>query len=219
MPAVSALAEHLDAAVLTTFNAKGQISDRHPLGCGVLGRSGTPVASWMMNESDLLLVFGASFSDRTGIAPHKTIVQVDFDPMSPWPLPSRQRAGLGARRVDGTCPSGRDDKKPKIVAVTGDGGFEQYMAELTTAVKYAMPITHVLLNNQQLGKIAKEQRAADMAVWQVSLRNPSFAAYAELCGAKGLTVERRDQLDDALTKAIDHAGPSLVEVRSDADLG
>src|SRR5262249_26582205 len=54
----------------------------HPLGAGVLGRSGTPVASWLMNESDLLVVFGASFSNHTGIAPYKPIVQVDYDPMA-----------------------------------------------------------------------------------------------------------------------------------------
>ena len=57
MPAVIELAEALRAPVLTTFKAKGVISDRHPLGAGVLGRSGTPVASWLMNESDLLVVF------------------------------------------------------------------------------------------------------------------------------------------------------------------
>jgi hypothetical protein len=39
--------------VLTTFKAKGLVLDTHPLGAGVLGRSGTPVASWLMNESDL----------------------------------------------------------------------------------------------------------------------------------------------------------------------
>ena len=71
MDEVVALAEDLGAPVLTTFKAKGQISDRHPLGCGVLGRSGTPVASWLMNEADLLVVFGASFSNHTGIAPYK----------------------------------------------------------------------------------------------------------------------------------------------------
>ena len=65
-----------------------------------------------------------------------------------------------------------------IVAVTGDGGFGQYLAELTTAVKYDIPITHVLLNNCQLGKIAKEQRAAEWDVWQTSLHNPNFAEYA-----------------------------------------
>ena len=82
MADVLALAEALDAPVLTTFKAKGLVSDHHPLGCGVLGRSGTPVASWLMNESDLLVVFGASFSNHTGIAAYKPIVQVDFDPMA-----------------------------------------------------------------------------------------------------------------------------------------
>ena len=32
-----------------------------------------------MNESDLLIVIGASFSNHTGIAPYKKIVQIDDD--------------------------------------------------------------------------------------------------------------------------------------------
>jgi len=317
MADVEALAEELGAPVLTTFKAKGQISDRHPLGCGVLGRSGTPVASWHMNESDLLVVFGASFSNHTGIAPYKPIVQVDFDPMAlgrfhPVTVPVLGHVGVTARALRAAiAPSAHrvdqrrdvaarwaiwraekqrrmeDDQGRgvgaaavfdsmsrlvpadavvavdvgnnaysfgryfecdrqsvlmsgylgsigfgfpaamgawaaapgrKIVAVTGDGGFGQYLAEFTTAVKYGMPITHVLLNNQELGKIAKEQRAADMDVWQVSLHNPSFAAYAELCGGLGLRVESRAQLDGALAEALSFDGPSLVEVVSDVEL-
>ena len=72
----------LNAPVLTTFKAKGQISDRHPLAAGVLGRSGTPVASWFMNECDLILAFGSSFSNHTGITPKRPIIQVDFDRMT-----------------------------------------------------------------------------------------------------------------------------------------
>ena len=68
MDAVMQLADALHAPVLTTFKAKGLVSDHHPLGAGVLGRSGTPVASWLMNEFDLLIVLGASFSNHTGIA-------------------------------------------------------------------------------------------------------------------------------------------------------
>ena len=81
MDGVIALAERLGAPVITTFKAKGQIGDDHPLACGVLGRSGTPVASWVMNEADLLLVLGASFANHTGIYPGHPIIQVDFDPM------------------------------------------------------------------------------------------------------------------------------------------
>lgn len=56
-----------------------------------------------------------------------------------------------------------------------------------------MNITHVLLNNGQLGKMSKEQLAGEWNVWQTSLHNPNFSAYAENCGALGIRVERADQ--------------------------
>ena len=42
------------------------------------------------------------------------------------------------------------DSRP-VVTVSGDGEFCQYMAEITTAVKYKMPIKHILINNFELG--------------------------------------------------------------------
>jgi thiamine pyrophosphate-dependent acetolactate synthase large subunit-like protein len=105
-----------------------------------------------------------------------------------------------------------------IVAVTGDGGFGQYATELTTAVKYGIPIKHVLLDNHSLGKISKEQLAADYPVWHTSLRNPDWAAYAELCGATGIRVTRRDDLDDAMTELFTTTGPALLCIEQDAEL-
>ena len=61
------LVEKLKCPIMTTFKGKGQIADDHPNACGVLGRSGTPVSSYFMNEADLLIVIGASFSKHTGI--------------------------------------------------------------------------------------------------------------------------------------------------------
>ncbi len=315
---VVGLADQLGAPVATTFKAKGQISDRHPLGCGVMGRSGTPIASWFMNESDLIVAFGASFSNHTGIAPFKPIVQVDYDPMAlgrfhPVDVPVLGHVGVTARALaerlaagascgdhraevaerwaiwrrekasrladdqgrgvnsaavfdslSRLCPPdaviavdvgnnaysfGRyfetqaqsvlmsgylgsigfgfpaamgawaavGDCRP-VVSVSGDGGFGQYAMEMTTAVKYGMDITHVLLNNSQLGKISKEQRAGHWDVWQTALHNPDFAAYASLCGALGLQVTAPDQLDDALQSALSHPGPALVEIICDPDL-
>jgi pyruvate oxidase len=82
MESIIRFAEKLDIPVLTTFKAKGLISDKHPLGCGVLGRSGTPIASWFMNECDRIIAVGASFSNHTGIASYYPIIQIDFDPMA-----------------------------------------------------------------------------------------------------------------------------------------
>ena len=81
-----------------------------------------------------------------------------------------------------------------------------------------MGITHLLLNNSQLGKISKEQRAGHWDVWQTSLHNPDFAAYANLCGALGLQVTAAGQLDNALQTALAHPGPALVEIICDPDL-
>ena len=324
MEGVVALAERLRCPVVTTFKAKGQISDHHPLGCGVLGRSGTPIASWFMNESDLLLVFGASFSNHTGITPKKPTVQVDFDAMAlgkfhPVDVPVLGEIGVTAELLLERCADGaasldhteeiagrweiwrtekarrrhedrgrgldsasvfaalsdlvpedailpvdvgnntysfgryfecrsqsvlmsgylgsigfalpaalgawaatREAGGPfhgrKVVSISGDGGFGQYMAELTTAVKYDMDIVHVLLNNAELGKISKEQRSGNWDVWQTSLVNPDFSEYARLCGAAGFRVESADALREALPRALAHSGPALVEILTDAEL-
>jgi len=78
---IISFAEKLGAPVVTTFKAKGLVPDSHANAGGVLGRSGTPVASWFMNEADLLVVLGASFSNHTGIEKTKPIIQVDYDRM------------------------------------------------------------------------------------------------------------------------------------------
>ena len=314
MAEVVALAEALNCPVITTFKAKGQISDHHALGGGVLGRSGTPVASWFMNGSDLLIVFGASFSHHTGIDARKPTIQVDFDRMAlgkfhgvDEPIwgdvaitASLLRGGLAPKR---DC----DDQRPalaerwhawraekatraaidkaaginsaivfqqlakavpadailsvdvgnntysfgryfecerqtvlmsgylgsigfgfpaamgawaantgrKVVAISGDGGFGQYMAEFTTAVKYGMNITHILLNNSELGKISKEQRDGEWNVWQTSLHNPNFAEYARICGGTGIRVDSASDLGAAYDAALAADGPALVEVMTD----
>ena len=318
MPMVIELAERLNAPVLTTFKGKGQISDRHPLGCGVLGRSGTPIASWFMNESDLLVVFGASFSNHTGIYPGKPIIQVDFEPLAlgkfhPVAVPVwgeisivveqlktaldgeaqaiDQRAevaerwaiwraeklrreaddrgngvnsasifaamtrqipsnavisvdvgnntysfgryfeceaqsvlmsgylgsiGFGFPGAIGAWAAAGHDRP--IVSVSGDGGFGQYMGDFNTAVKYEMNITHILLNNSQLGKISKEQRAGEWEVWQTSLHNPDFSKYAEICGGFGIRVTQKAELDEAIAQAIAYNGAAIVEIIADPDL-
>jgi len=323
MPAIMALAERLNAPVLTTFKAKGQVPDDHPLAAGVLGRSGTPVASWFMNESDLLVVLGASFSDHTGIEKKKPVIQVDFEPMAlgkfhPVELPVLGEIGITATQISAALPVTtaaedqrediaarwriwRDEKARrrtrdrgkglnaallfdalsslvpadaviavdvgnntysfgryfecrdqrvlmsgylgsigfafpaamgawaatrsvssfagrKVVSVSGDGGFGQYLGEFNTAVKYGMNITHVLMNNSELGKISKEQRSGHWPVWETELSNPNFADYATLCGGLGLRVTRADELDAALREGLAAPGPALVEVLTDAEL-
>lgn len=317
MEPIIELAEMLNAPVLTTFKGKGLIPDAHPLGCGVLGRSGTPIASWFMNEADTLIVLGSSFSNHTGITPKISTIHVDFDALAigkfhPVDAPVWGEIGVTVntflRELDGKTNT--EDRREEIanrwkiwraeklkreeedrgkgissasafaamnrhtpanaviavdvgnntysfgryfectaqsilmsgylgsigfgypaamgawcaapnrpiVAVTGDGGFGQYMGEITTAVKYKMPIKHILFNNSELGKISKEQRAGEFDVWQTSLHNPNFSKFAENCGAMGIRVTKESELDEAFERLFAHDGPAMLEIMADVSL-
>lgn len=322
------LAEHLDAPVITTFKAKGTVPDDHRLACGVLGRSGIPVASRTVATADCLLVLGASFSNHTSIPTWVPTIQVDLDPMTlgkfhpvevplwgelgrtlallrdalpavdrpdqrdvvarrwdrwrrdkderrtrtdahgrlhpaaifavlsevlpddaviavdvgnntysfgrffecrgrqdvlmsgylgsiGFSLPAAIGASVAIRRQARLRGVERDGGGRKVVSVSGDGGLGQYLAELTTAVKYRFPLTHVVLNNGELAKITREQLGALRPVWQTDLVNPDFAAYADLCGAAGFRVSGEDELRPALEAALAVTDrPSLVEIQS-----
>jgi pyruvate oxidase len=81
-PQILALAEQIDAAVATTFPAKGCIPETHPLATGVLGRSGTPISAAMQTRSDLIIVFGGGMAPHTGITDKRTVVRIDTDPLA-----------------------------------------------------------------------------------------------------------------------------------------
>ena len=108
------------------------------------------------------------------------------------------------------------NKRP-IVAVAGDGGFGQYMAELTTIVKYKMPIKIIILNNNQLGRISKEQRESQFDVWKTELSNPKFNEFAESCGIKGFKADNTDQVEHYMKQLFDVEGPALLEILTDPD--
>jgi thiamine pyrophosphate-dependent acetolactate synthase large subunit-like protein len=109
-------------------------------------------------------------------------------------------------------------KDRPVVCVTGDGGFGQYAWEVNTAALHGMNITHILLNNRELGKISKEQRAGHWPVWQTALSNPNIAEYVSSCGGLGVRVERAVDLTDAMERALAYPGPATVEVMTDPEL-
>ncbi len=84
---LTALAELLDAPVATTVSGQGVISDRHPLGLGVVGSNGgVPETRAIVDEADLVLFVtcraGSVTTERwRHPEPGKTkIVQIDVDP-------------------------------------------------------------------------------------------------------------------------------------------
>ena len=321
---IISMAERIGAPILTTFKAKGLVPDDHPNAGGVLGRSGTPIASWFMTLADMIIVLGASFSNHTGISPKRNMIQVDYDRMQlgkfgkvklpiwgeigafcsavedrlapnaaaddqiselaeRWEMwrdekhrrmAEEQGTGIHSFAIfdalgrlapddaifavdvgNNTYSFGRyletkgtqrvlmsgylgsigfgfpaamgawaatqdmdEFKGRKVISISGDGGFGQYPMEFTTAVKYGMNITHILLHNGELGKISKEQRSGEWPVWETDLHNPSFSAFARLCGGHGERVTESSDVATAIEAALAYDGPALVEIMTDAEL-
>lgn len=103
------------------------------------------------------------------------------------------------------------------VDVPADGRVRSVVAG-GRSVGYGIGIKHVLLDNRALGKISNEQLAADYPVWHTSLHDPGWAEYARLCGAAGIRVERRDELDHAMSELFTTPGPALLCIEQDAEL-
>ncbi|MBP1927751.1 pyruvate oxidase [Methanolinea mesophila] len=103
----------------------------------------------------------------------------------------------------------------QVVCITGDGGFSQAMSDFVTTVKYHLPMVVVVLNNKQLGMIQVEQLTEHYPNYGTDLLNPDFAAYAEVCGGKGITVKRPGELKAALIRAMSLDTPVIVDVDTD----
>jgi len=78
------LAELLSMPVANTLMGKGTIPEDHPLSVGMLGMHGTLEANTLILESDVIIVVGARFSDRTTgkldeFCPDATIIHIDID--------------------------------------------------------------------------------------------------------------------------------------------
>ncbi|WP_159450455.1 thiamine pyrophosphate-binding protein [Bradyrhizobium mercantei] len=84
-PALTEIAEFLDAPFATTTGARAMAPTRHRLGIGCIGSYGNPVTNSIVHEADLVLVVGCQLSDQNTHgwripAAGQRIVQIDSDP-------------------------------------------------------------------------------------------------------------------------------------------
>jgi acetolactate synthase I/II/III large subunit len=103
----------------------------------------------------------------------------------------------------------------KVVAFCGDGGFLMNSQELETARRIGANVTVVVWRDDGYGLIDWKQRNEFGRPFAVEFGNPDFVAYAESFGLLGVRASSAAELYPTLMRALDHEGPSLVEVPID----
>jgi pyruvate dehydrogenase (quinone) len=107
----------------------------------------------------------------------------------------------------------------QVIAYVGDGGFAMLMAEFLTAVKHNLPVKVVINNNNSLGQILWEQMVLGYPEHGVRYPEPfaDYAAFAAANGALGIKVERPGDARAAISQALAHGGPAIVDVNVNPD--
>jgi acetolactate synthase-1/2/3 large subunit len=89
--------------------------------------------------------------------------------------------------------------------------------ELATAVQHDIPCNILLFNDGAYGNVRRIQKTrfgADRTIAS-KLENPDFQQMAEAFGVRAWQTDSPAGLRPALSQAIQHPGPSLVEVLVD----
>lgn len=105
-----------------------------------------------------------------------------------------------------------------VFAIVGDGGFAHCWSEMETARRLNTNLVVIVLNNQILGYQLHGEEFVFKAHSDAAELGPvDHAAIAKACGCYGERVERPEDLEAALTRAINSGLPAVIDLMTDRD--
>ena len=123
--------------------------------------------------------------------------------------------GLGTMGYGlGACIGAQLGQPDKIcINIAGDGCFRMNMNELATASHYNIPIIEVLINNHVLGMVRQWQTLfyGKRYSQTVLSEQVDYCMVAKGLGCEAIRVTKKEEVADAIQKAIDFKKPVLIE--------
>jgi len=107
-----------------------------------------------------------------------------------------------------------DPHRPTVV-VTGDGGIQLALTEFSTAVRLALPLIVIVLNDGAYGAEVSTLAQLGLDTSFASLDAPDFAMVARAFGGIGVRIESADDLRAAAPVLQGQGGPVLLDVAVD----
>jgi pyruvate dehydrogenase (quinone) len=103
----------------------------------------------------------------------------------------------------------------QVIALCGDGGFSMLMGELLTAAGLDVPVKLMVFDNSTLGMVRAEMMVVGYEPWGTDVKNPDFGALAVAAGIHGERVESAEDVRPAISRALEHPGPALIDFVTD----
>ena len=115
--------------------------------------------------------------------------------------------GLGTMGVGLPYAMGIKLAKPdaRVFCVTGEGSIQMNIQELSTCFQYDTPVIIIALNNRYLGMVRQWQEIEYSGRYSHSYMDalPDFVKLAEAYGHVGIKVEKPEEVEPALRRALE----------------
>jgi acetolactate synthase-1/2/3 large subunit len=125
--------------------------------------------------------------------------------------------GYGLPAAEGVKMANPD---AQVVCVSGDGSFMMNVQELATISQYGIKVKAIILHNGWLGMVRQWQHLFyddRYEATNIERGTPNFAQLAGVFGIKGISVNKREELADAIEQMLATDGPVIVDVRVTRD--
>jgi acetolactate synthase-1/2/3 large subunit len=103
----------------------------------------------------------------------------------------------------------------KVVAVVGDGGFLYSSMELETAVRSKLNLTVLVFRDGGYNMVAFQQELIYGRTSGTDFGNPDLVKYSDSLGCVGMRVNKPDELQPTLRKALETPGVVVVDIPTD----
>lgn len=125
--------------------------------------------------------------------------------------------GLGTMGFGFPAAIGAQFAKPdkKVISIVGDAGFQMTNQELALLKEFNLPVKVIILNNACLGMVRQWQETFYEERYSQSLMpiQPDFIKLADAYGIKGYLIDKPEEAEDTLRKAIESDEPVVVDLR------
>ena len=129
--------------------------------------------------------------------------------------------GLGTMGFGMGASIGAQMGNPKAVVfnIAGDGSFGMDCNEFATAVNFKLPIKVIVMNNNALGMVRQWQSLFYEGRYAETTLNRAtdFVKLAEAFGGTGFRVEKPEELQEILEKALATDGPVIIDYKINSD--
>ena len=104
-----------------------------------------------------------------------------------------------------------------VCLFVGDGGIQMTIQELGTIMQYDIDVKIVILNNHFLGMVRQWQELFfDERYSETVMKNPDFVKIAQAYNIESKKVDKREELDSAISEMLNHKGSFLLDVDVEA---